>query len=181
MTHRLTASLLLPLLTACAAASPPANQASPVTLQVEALSPDVYNLVWLRATLRNQGPKRVWVIDQGDTVDLACRMPQGIGLTGLTPMGDTLAFCQRCFIKGGSVQYVPLEPGQQRVVYLNADFNYVFPARALAAMAEPCSKYANRTPGEYRLTVVYGPDGLRSKRGSLGPLTGNTVVVHRKK
>jgi hypothetical protein len=167
------------LLTSCAAA--PGNLASQTApaleLQVQAEAEEAYNIVWLRATLRNRGPRPVRIIEEGDSVDLACTTRGGIGVLGFSPQGDSLTFCQQCLIKAAKPRYVTLKPGQTRTVHLKVNFNYVFPLRSLPPDKD-CTQLINRTPGAYRFQIGYW-DG-RSRRGPLGPLGGNTVTVYRK-
>ncbi|QHJ06450.1 hypothetical protein [Hymenobacter busanensis] len=172
------ASALLALLGSCAGASRLPAAPDGVELTVQPQADSAFNIVWLRARVHNRSPRRVWILQQRDSVDLACTMNWGIALSGFTPKGDTLAFCDQCIIDARP-QYVALEPGAQRITYLKVNFNYVFPRNELSRLPAPCDKYINRTHGEYRFQVVY-KDHWRRKRDSLPHFIGNTAIIKRK-
>ncbi|RTQ46052.1 hypothetical protein EJV47_23145 [Hymenobacter gummosus] len=175
--YRLLSGLLL---SGCAAApGQVAPQAAPaVELQLQAEAEEAYNIVWLRATLRNVGSRAVRIIEQRDSVDLACTTGRGVGVLGFSPQGDSLTFCQQCEIHAvRTPRYVTLKPGETRVTHLKVNFNYVFPVRSLPPDKD-CTALINRTPGLYRFQIHHW--GVLDRQGGPKPLLGNTVTVRRK-
>ena len=143
-------------------ASRPAYNPQQVELRLEAQATEAYNIVWLRATLRNSSPYALWLPESRDSIYHAfSRSP--VFLQGLTPKGDTLAQCDPFSYKLGYPRYTRLEAGAERTFFFRVDFNQVFPQAFLDSLAAhdasgrpDCSRYLNRTPGVYRFTLVAG-------------------------
>jgi hypothetical protein len=165
------------LLSACASLRQSA--APSVQLRLEATAPEAYNIVWLKATLTNNGPERVLVVAQPDSVDLHCTGPHGVQISVVSPGGDTLGLYQPCRIHAAQVRSVPLAPGAQRTAYLKVNFNYVFPRAVLDTLKSNQASYFNRTMGAYRFGAVYRPESSSTRR-QLGRVAGNSVTIRRK-
>ncbi|AYA36415.1 hypothetical protein D3Y59_04695 [Hymenobacter oligotrophus] len=145
------------MLAACA--GPPVQRglgADGLELQLRAQTESAYNIVWLRATLRNRGPRPVRLRQLPDTLESACTPALGLVVRGLTPNTDTAAICQRCPPAQAPRSYVVLRPGQQMSTAVQVDFNRVLP-RAVLDTLRQCLRYNNRTLGAYRFWVQYQP------------------------
>ncbi|MCC3157139.1 hypothetical protein LJ737_07805 [Hymenobacter sp. 15J16-1T3B] len=175
--------LCIPVLLLGACAPRPTSTpraAPPVSLQIQPSADTVFNIVWLRTSLRNPGPRRVWVVQQPDSVNLVCAEGGAFVLLALSPERDSMQFCGPCQAAAPATRkLVPLEPGAERVTYLRVDFNYLFPRRALASV-QPCGRYFNRTVGAYQLRVAPVQVAPSPRGGLLAVPASNTVTIQRK-
>lgn len=159
------------LLAGCAAR--PSRPAAPdVTLSLQPQAEAAYNIVWLRATVLNRGPGPLRLLGVADTVETACAPAASLRLRALTPSQDTAFFCQRCLPQPPSRRVRTLRAGQQLTIHFQVDFNRVFP-NAVSDSARNCTRYNNRTLGNYRFFVQLAGGARPAQASSL-------VTVYRK-
>lgn len=154
---RLPAFGPLALLLAACSLRPSTGQrpAPPISVRVEPSADQVFNIVWLRATIRNQGPRTLWVLNHVDSVFAKCSGHGSVALTGLSPAGRELFQCLDCPDDRAKLmhRYQPLKPGEELRTAYQVDLNRIFP-RGGSAADTACRRFVNRTPGTYRLQLV---------------------------